>query len=543
MKRPVKLIALILSGILALSAVIGCSADSQPDASVPSTTGQAESATNYTTAAADYTARDLDASWDAATATAITLNGSSATVSGKGAAVSGSTVTITEKGTYVLSGTLTNGQVRVEADDEAKVQVVLNGVDITNPAGPALYGLQGDKIIITLPEGTVNHLRDGSAYVLPQGEDEPHAALFSKTDLSINGTGTLEVQGNYQNGIVSKDDLVIASGILNVTAVKDGIRGKDSVAVKGAVITITAGEDGIQSSNSEDTGKGWIVVDGGVLTITAADDAITAETDLVVNGGTITILDSYEGLEGKTITITGGTIALTAQDDGINAASGTAAAGAGGRPAAPGTRADSSLYIRITGGSIHINANGDGIDSNGSLFIEGGTITVSGPTANGNGALDYDGTCTVTGGRLAIAGSSGMAQSPGESSLQSSVTVIYSTTQAAGTPATLTDANGTVLLSFSPEKPYQAVVFSAPELAPGSTYSLYTGGTLTEPADGPLTRQGMLTGGTRLTAVTLTNTVTRIAEDGSAVSAGMGGPGGGRPGNRPPRPEGTAPVQ
>ena len=155
-----------------------------------------------------YKARDAEAAWSEEEAQFIDLN----TVENK-------TVRITEEGDYVLSGTL-NGQVLIEAPEDAKVRLILNGVSIVSPEGPAIYEQQADKLIITLAEGTENNLTDGSP--VTDEDDTIGAALYAEDDLSINGQGTLTVNGTQKHGIQSKADLIIAGGAITITAVADG---------------------------------------------------------------------------------------------------------------------------------------------------------------------------------------------------------------------------------------------------------------------------------------------------------------------------------
>ena len=609
--------------------------------------------------AGKYSDEDSDASWDAASATAIVWNGASAGVSGDGAAVSGGTVTISAAGTYVLSGTGT-GQVVVSAGTEDLVRLVLNGLSLTNETGAPIYVEQAEKAVVILADGTTNTLTDGDTYTLADGEDEPDAALFSKDDLSITGSGALTVNANYNNGITSKDDLVITDGVITVSAANDGLRGKDSISILDGTFTINAQGDGIQSNNDTETDKGWVALDGGKFTITAANDGVQAETKLTVTGGTYNVTtgggsaaaetrqgdqlggmggpnmqqsdgtmpqppsdmtppeqatgtgsttsatdaavaetdaeatdeetasDSYkafkagtmlavtagtitidaqddalhsngdavikggtftvstgddavhadnalvvsdgtlqietcyEGLEGSTIDVLGGDIRLTASDDGLNAAGSDSTEQAG----APGENADSNYYIRVSGGFVLVNADGDGIDANGSLYFDGGTVLVNGPTSDGNGAIDYDGECIITSGTLIAAGSSGMAQAPSDTSTQAALSVTYSEAQAANTLVSLTDSSGKTLVSFVPAKQYKSIVISTPDLAAGSSYTLYSGGTDSGTADGGYVAGGTVTGATEKTAVTLSEIVTGIADDGSAVTAGGRGTGG-----------------
>ena len=562
-RRTLKMryLSTLLALLIALGSMTGCSSASEAGAEEETTT-----VTELTSLSVEYSDADLDDSWDAETATAITLSGSTASVEGSGAAVDGSTITITEEGTYVVTGTLSDGQILINAGEEDKVQLVLNCATITCSDGPAIYSVENDKLTVTLADGTTNRVEDGTAYTLEDGEDEPNAAIFSKSDLTINGDGTLVVNGNYSNGIVSKDDLVITGGNVTVVAVNDGIKGRDSIAIcDGTFAITTTSGDGLQASNDEDVEKGWISIDGGIFTINAADDGLqaesllqvtngeldvtavsdalhsntnmlivsgeltlTAEDDglhadnkLTVEDGSILIDQSYEGLEAAYITVNGGSVDIAAQDDGFNAAGGNdSSATAEGAGAKDAFSENGDYSIRITGGNITVNADGDGIDSNGSIYFEGGVVTVSGPTNNGNGPMDYNGVCEITGGTLSIAGSSGMAQAPSDSSTQCSVTVYFSSAQAAGSTASLVDADGNTVISYSPLKQYQSIVFSSADLTQGETYTL-------------------LVNGTELTDVTLSATVTSIADDGSAATGGMGG--GGMPGGDGQRPEGGQP--
>jgi len=192
--------------------------------------------------------------------------------------------------------------------------------------------------------------------------------------------------------------------------------------------------------------------------------------------------------------------------------------------------------VRITGGYLYVDAEGDGLDSNGSLYIDGGTIIVNGPTNNGNGPLDYNGTAEITGGILVAAGSSGMAQAPGTTSSQNSLLVYYTSAQAAGTLVNFSDEDGNSLLTFAPSKTYQSIVISLPELKQGQTYTLSSGGSCSGKNVDGLYTGGTYTGGTKLTNVTISSAVTSISDDGSAVTGhsfgggGMGGGPGGGPG-------------
>ena len=311
-----------------------------------------------------YSDRDKDASYDEAAATKIALTGQGATVSGEGAAVEGSTVTIAAAGTYVVSGELTAGSLTVNAGDADKVQIVLDGASIRNEAGPALNIQQADKVFVTLADGTQNTLADGASYELAEGEDEPNAVLYSKADLTINGTGALSIEGNYRHGVNSKDDLVVTGGAITVVAKEDGLRGKDCVKVADGSFAITAGGDGVKSNNDEDPTRGFVSIDGGTFAVEAGDEGFQAatylrlaggdaqikaadhalrsdveaamtggtyvveaggkgmnpETKFTMDGGTFTVTGCEEGIEAQEVIVNNGELNITASDDGINAA-------------------------------------------------------------------------------------------------------------------------------------------------------------------------------------------------------------------------------
>lgn len=555
MNRTKQLIAALAASAILFSA--GCQSAAETAAntiSIETQTVAAQTAAAETNAVSlssnAYSDRDLDASYDANEAINVDL----ATVNGD--------YTISTAGIYVFSGTLADGSVIVNAGEEDKVQIVLSNATITNSDGPAIYALAADKVFITAADQTQNALKDGSAYAQDAFGNNPDGAIFARCDLTINGTGSLAVNGNYKFGIVGKDDVVISNVTLNVTAVSDGIAGKDSVSIGSGTISIMAGGDGIVSENSEDAAAGNILIDGGTIsiqtggsgadsakgikaqsalainggsiTIDAEDDALHSATsvtitngtlllasgddgihsdDLVaISGGEITISRSYEGIEGGNIIVSGGVINLTASDDGFNAAGGADSSASNGPRGNDAFAMDTSKSLVISGGTITVNSEGDGLDSNGTLTISGGTIDVSGPTNSGNGALDSNGAMTISGGVVIAAGSAGMAQVFDQSSSQPSLSYTFTSVQQAGTTITLKDASGNDIASYTPDKQFQNVVISAPELAAGQTYSLYSGKTLLE-------------------NISLSGTVTSVGSGG--MSGGFGGgqrPGGGRRG-------------
>lgn len=249
---------------------------------------------------------------------------------------------------------------------------------------------------------------------------------------------------------------------------------KDEMIADGT-ITIEADSDGI---DAEET----LQIDGGSMTIAAGDDGVHSDRDLIITDGTIDVTKSYEGLEGMTVTIEDGDISVVSSDDGLNAAGDPADGNMpSGGPQDGGfgggmDEAHDYNFIVINGGTINVNADGDGIDSNGDLIVTGGTIYVSGPTNGGNGALDYAGNATISGGTIVAVGASGMAQNFSSDSTQGCMLVTVAESTLTG-DLTLTDSDGNVIVSYSPEKAYNSVVISSPDIKKGATYTLATGDT------------------------------------------------------------------
>lgn len=237
-----------------------------------------------------------------------------------GVVCSDGVITVSKGGDYILTGTY-NGRIVINTPDE-KTHLILNGVTLSADMSPICIE-DADKVSLTLVDGTVNTVSDSANYTFEEGEDDPDAAIFSREALSINGNGTLVVNGNYDKGIFSKDSLKIISGTLNVTSVGDAVKGKDYLLIKDGNITINAGEDGLKSNKDDNSEKGYVIIEGGDIKITCGDDGIHAETYLIVYDGNIDIDQCYEGLEGAKVEIHGGVINVNASDDALNAASGS----------------------------------------------------------------------------------------------------------------------------------------------------------------------------------------------------------------------------
>jgi len=606
-----KVFPVVLTTLFTLSILTACSSEVSPLTTAQTIAGTTASGDSVAAAAVwapitvEYSAEDEDSTWDSKTAQGITLSGSSITFDGKGATVDTNTITITSAGTYVVSGTLTDGQIIVDAADQ-DVRLVLNGADITCSTSAPIYVMNANRTVIILADGTENKITDKTAYSLTDTEaDEPNAAIFSKSDLTVNGNGLLSVKANYKHGINCKDELVITGGNITIDAAGDGIRGKDSIAVKNADITIVAASDGMQSSNEEDAERGFVAlenstlsitsgndgiqaqtsvlilsgdvaittgggssasdsmkatikaegnvtinggtftidseddaihsnntvqINGGVFMITSGDDGIHADAVLEINGGEINISESFEGIESAQITVNDGKIIISASDDGINVAGGADGSSVNGRPGQNTFASASTNFLNINGGYISMNAAGDGIDVAGSITMTSGVVLVSGPTDNGNGALDCDGTFEVNGGYLVAAGSSGMAVAPGMTSAQNSVMINLAAAQPAGTIIHIESEDGEDILTYAPAKEYSSVVLSSPDLVTGTAYKVFIGGSSTGTVTDDLYSGGTYTAGTESTGFTVSGTVTTVGTVSGGMGGGKGGmaPGGGR---------------
>ncbi len=377
-----------------------------------------------------FSDRDLSGTYDTPDAV-ITCLGDSVSIEGEGAAANGSDITITQEGIYRITGTLQDGQLLVNTD--GKVQLVLDGVSLSCSDSAPIYVQQADKCFLTLADGTENTVSDGSTYVYAQeGSNEPDAAIFSADSLTLNGSGTLYVKGNYNEGITSKDDIVITGGTIRVEAVGNGIKGKDYVAVAGGDMTVTAGADGIKSNNAEEAGRGFVYVQDGTLTVTAQEDAIQAETELIAEGGHFTLTagggsanaapqmhNDFGGFEGWGGFGNWGNYDETDSAEDTTVSTKTLKAGtllyiAGGEytldSADDGLHSNGNLII--SGGTAEIRASGDGIHADAQADFAGGTVHVlqSGEGVEAAGILVLDGEIAVTASDDGFNASDGTAQ-------------------------------------------------------------------------------------------------------------------------------------
>ena len=377
-----KLISIICISVLSLSVVLsGCQSKSSSKnnsevSNQTSTLDEDETDTSNISKFEidpDYTDDELDYDYDEAEVVAITLNGDNISCKSSDVKIDGSTITIQKAGTYLLSGTLTDGNIIVDSDDKENVRLIFNGVEISNSTTTPLYIKNAEKTILTLVDGTENTLSDGENYILDdESNNEPNGTIFSKDDLVINGLGSLIINANYNHGIQSKDLLKIISGNIDIISNGDSIIGKDGVIVKEAVINIESQEDGIKATKVEEN-KGYIYLDNPKITIKAKKDGIQAVTCLYVKDGKYNIGTgdtnensqsnsdtsadySRKGMKaGVDITIENGEYTIDSEDDGIH----------------------SNNSITVNAGTVNIASKDDGVHADTELTINNGDIKVS----------------------------------------------------------------------------------------------------------------------------------------------------------------------
>lgn len=317
-----------------------------------------------------FTERDLTQTADLSEAEEITVE-------------SNTTIDINSAGTYLISGSGENVTISVDAGDEDKVQIVLDGVKITNDDQPVIYVKNADKVFVTTTQSE-NVLAVTGAFTA-DGDTNTDAVIFSKDDLVINGLGTLQISST-DNGISCKDDLKITGGTLTVICTGDALEANESIAIADGQITITTDKDAIHAENDEDDSTGFVYICGGKISINAADDAIQAATIVQIDGGNLS-LTGAECIEGTWVQINDGTIDISASDDGINGAQ------------------KSSAYtptVEINGGDITIamgQGDTDAVDANGNLSVTGGNIDITGQSS-----FDVDGNISYTGGTITVNG-------------------------------------------------------------------------------------------------------------------------------------------
>ncbi|WP_311446296.1 carbohydrate-binding domain-containing protein [uncultured Rothia sp.] len=536
--------------LLAALALTGCSATSTSNASATATSATSTSASNTsgtTSKVADSFSTDVksgaklaedthysakDVTWDSYSEVTIDLSNPTAT---DGVTVSDGVITITKAGNYKLTGTY-EGQIKVEATSGDMVRLILNNATITNSTGAAINVVKADEVVIYTASGTTNTVSDGSSYS-DTASGSPDAAIYSKSDLTLAGEGTLKVEGKHEEGIHTTDGLVIASGTLEVNAANTGIKGKDYVDILDGTITVTASQDGIKATNDTDGNRGWVRLSGGTVNISAGDDGFKAERVLEISGGTLNITQSNEGIEAQYINILDGTVNVTSSDDGINASystttttdststesaststtqtaqttqgnqnsapqapsgsagqapaggqapSGSMGSGTTGQPPAGGgmrggmgggggTFEVVDATINIAGGTVTVNANGDGIDSNGTATLSGGTLIVNGPFTGGNASLDTNGDLLLNGATVTAGNSGDMFEAPSTNSTSGYVKISNVSNLSAGTTVQVADSSGNVVANYKVTNSNTALILvSSSKITKGQSYTVYT---------------------------------------------------------------------
>jgi hypothetical protein len=396
--------AIVAASLALVLGLAGCSSTSSNSASAKTTTASSSSSSNSSTSSSSTgsgssssttsTADSSSGSTDSAVnsdgtintdslfsdrdleQTADTSNATEYTVS------DGQDISITKEGIYVISGSATDVTITVNADD-AKVQIVLNGVSITNTDSPAIYVKSADKVFVTTVKDTENTLKVTGTFTA-DGETNTDAVIFSKDDLTLNGEGTLTISSTA-NGVSSKDDLTITGGTYKIKATKDAFEAHDSIAIKDGTFDLTC-KNGIKAEDKDDTSIGWIAIEGGTFTIDADNDCIHGTTVTQIDGGTFD-LTGVECIESTGIVINDGTINISSSDDGINASE---------------KSTDYDVKVTINGGDITIkmgSGDTDGIDANGSIYVNGGTLNIT-----ANSPFDYDDEGKLNGGTVTVNG-------------------------------------------------------------------------------------------------------------------------------------------
>lgn len=342
-----------------------------------------------------FSDRDGKTDYDEAKAVKIALKGDSAAASDDSVIISGTTVTVTEAGTYIISGELMDGMLIVNSKEDAKLQLVFNGVSITSEGSAALYVAKADKVFVTLAEGTVNTLANGGTFT---GNDDSNidGALFSREDLTLNGSGSLTVTSPAGHGIVCKDDLVITGGSYKVASASHGLDANDSVRIGDATLEIDAGKDAVHCENTDDDDKGYVYVNCGVITAEAEGDGISAGSYIQIENGTFDILaggGSENGTKEHSDSF-GGFMGGRPRGMGPRSTQSTSSDSSG--TSMKGLKADGGLLAN--GGTFAINSADDALYSGSSIVINGGAFSIE----SGDDAIHAEDTLTVTAGNIQV---------------------------------------------------------------------------------------------------------------------------------------------
>lgn len=422
-------LALLLAGAVGLA---GCTGAAESSSSAGTASAAAASADlQGIDPSTLFSDRDREIGYDEESAAHITLTGTGAETDSDAVSVEGSTVTITDEGVYILTGSLEDGWVVVNADDTDKIQLVLDGVSIAHADGAAIYIPSADKVFITTAAGSANALEKGGSYTA-MDDNNIDGVIFSKCDLTLNGAGSLSIQAAEGHGVVSKDDLVVTSGSYTITAASQGLSGKDSVAIADGTFVLDTGKDAIQSDNTEDADKGYVYLAGGDYTITSQGDGVSASGWLWVAGGSYTVStgggseNGEDHTQAQTPGDMGGmggrgnggqppelpadmqqtgteqpaqvaqeTTESTGQTDAADTSADTSA-DTTDTPSTKGFKAGTALLIE--GGSFAVDCADDAFHTNGDLTWTAGEAAV----ATGDDAFHADGALLVEGGSIAV---------------------------------------------------------------------------------------------------------------------------------------------
>ena len=402
-----KTISITLALLMLLCLLAGCGDTGEKSTEISQSGDNAADASNAAAPADEvfshadedmFTDRDARTEHEESGSVLIQLNGTSATASSNSVAISGTTITITEEATYVVSGTLDNGMIIVNAPDTAKLQLVLNGVNINSETSAPIYIPEADKVFLTLADGTENILSNGGTFTAID-ENNIDAAIFSKQDLTLNGNGSLTVTSPAGHGIVCKDDLVITGGVYTVNSASHGLDANDSVRITGETkITIDAGKDGIHSENADDANLGFVYISNGTMNIEAEGDGIAAGAYVQIEGGTFDLLVGGGSANG--------TKASSGNYGGFMGG-GHGGMRPGGSQNTTGTIDENSTSMKgikaaggilISGGTFNIDSADDSVHSNDSVTINGGSFEI----ASGDDAIHAEDTLTITAGTINI---------------------------------------------------------------------------------------------------------------------------------------------
>lgn len=402
MRSPLRTIAALCSIALSVNTSTGCSGtpvssgeistESSESSSTPVEVSQAD---NEPVQLSIKTVTEKDMTPQAVGSNKVVFSAGGIEGSGSGFSASGNTVTISKAGTYTLSGS-GNGQVIIDCSNDDKVYLVLNGLELSCSSGPAIYCKGADKLTITLVDGTINTLSDGSGYTAANAESTG-AAIFSEDTLVINGSGSLNVNGVYKDGIKSKDGVKLCGGTVSVTAAEDGIIGKDYVLAAAGSVTVNSGYDGIKSTCSDDSEKGYISITGGEYRLICGNDGFQAETVLCMADGAVDVVTGGGSSTVKHTKDNGGRMDRFFADgpDGFDFSNmqsedGTSAESMKGLKAGTG--------IMISGGTVTADCADDAIHSNGDITIDGGVFTL----ASGDDGIHSDVLLTISAGEVYI---------------------------------------------------------------------------------------------------------------------------------------------